>query len=166
MILYYRLLGVVAVLSLAMSGSLMWTLIAWLGEERGLALTLAGITGIIVSIGVQVDSNVVYYERIKEEVARGRSIRSAADGGFRSAYSTIIKADIASLIGAGLLYVLSVGSVRGFALFLGIATLLDLVVSYVFMRPAVILLARSRVARRPGRLGMVVPEEPNVEVVP
>jgi preprotein translocase subunit SecD len=157
--LYYRLLGAVALASLAISGGLLWSLIAWMGEYRGLALTLAGATGIIVSIGIAVDSNIVYYERIKEEVRRGRSVRSAADGGFRGAFSTMVKADTASLIGAAILYYVSVGSVRGFALFLGIATIIDLVVSLLFTRPAVVLLARSRAGSKPHWLGLVLPED-------
>jgi preprotein translocase subunit SecD len=157
--LYYRLLGAVALASLAISGGLLWALIAWMGEYRGLALTLAGATGIIVSIGIAVDSNIVYYERIKEEVRRGRSVRSAADGGFRGAFSTMVKADTASLIGAAILYYVSVGSVRGFALFLGIATVIDLVVSLLFTRPAVVLLARSRFGSNPHWLGLVLPED-------
>lgn len=144
MIAYYRVLGIVAMLSLAVSGGLLWTIISYIGTNSGLALTVAGATGIIVSIGVQVDSNVVYYERLKEEVRRGRSLRAAAESTFRGAFSTIVKADLASLIGAGLLFWLTVGAVRGFALFLGIATLLDLVVSFLFMRPLVVLIARSR----------------------
>ncbi len=154
MLLYYRLLGLVAICSLATSGAILWSIIAWLGESRGLALTLAGATGIIVSIGVQVDSNIVYYERIKEEVRRGRAVRSAADGSFRAAYSTIIWADLASLIGAGVLYQLTSGTVRGFALYLGITTLIDLAVSFFFMRPLVILVARRLVGEHPSRLGV------------
>jgi preprotein translocase subunit SecD len=158
MILYYRLLGVVAVIGLIVAAALLYSMIAWLGETRGLAITLAGMTGLVVSIGIQVDSNVVYYESVKEEVRRGRSVRAAAEGGFGGAFSTILKADIASLIGAGLLYYLSVGSVRGFALFLGLATLSDLLISLVVMRPAVIWLARSRFARKPSHLGLVLPD--------
>ena len=154
MLLYYRLLGLVAVSSLAISGATLWSIIAWLGESQGLALTLAGATGIIVSIGVQVDSNIVYYERIKEEVRRGRAVRSAAEGSFRAAFSTIIWADLASLIGAGVLYQLTTGTVRGFALYLGIATLIDLAVSFFFMRPLVVLVARRLVNERPSRLGL------------
>jgi preprotein translocase subunit SecD len=154
MLLYYRLLGLVAICSLATSGAILWSIVAWLGESRGLALTLAGATGIIVSIGVQVDSNIVYYERIKEEVRRGRAVRSAADGSFRAAFSTIIWADLASLIGAGVLYQLTTGTVRGFALYLGITTLIDLAVSYFFMRPLVILVARRLVGERPSRMGI------------
>jgi protein-export membrane protein SecD len=154
MLLYYRLLGLVAICSLATSGAILWSIVAWLGESRGLALTLAGATGIIVSIGVQVDSNIVYYERIKEEVRRGRAVRSAADGSFRAAFSTIIWADLASLISAGVLYQLTTGTVRGFALYLGITTLIDLAVSYFFMRPLVILVARRLVGERPSRMGL------------
>ncbi len=155
MLVYYRLLGIVAVASLAISGSILWSLISWLGESRGLALTLAGTTGIIVSIGVQVDSNIVYYERIKEEVRRGRAIRSAADASFRGAFSTIVWADLASLIGAGVLYQLTSGTVRGFALYLGLATLIDLAVSYFFMRPLVVFIARKLVNEEPRRLGVL-----------
>ena len=163
MLLYYRLLGLVAICSLAVSGATLWSIIAWLGESKGLALTLAGATGIIVSIGVQVDSNIVYYERIKEEVRRGRAVRSAAAGSFRAAFSTIVWADLASLIGAGVLYQLTSGTVRGFALYLGIATLIDLAVSFFFMRPLVVFVARRLVNERPTRLGLTtVTEEASV----
>lgn len=155
MLVYYRLLGIVAVASLAISGSVLWSLISWLGESRGLALTLAGTTGIIVSIGVQVDSNIVYYERIKEEVRRGRAVRSAADASFKGAFMTIVWADLASLIGAGVLYQLTSGTVRGFALYLGLATLIDLAVSYFFMRPLVVFIARRLVNEEPRRLGVL-----------
>ena len=155
MLLYYRLLGLVAVASLAISGSVLWSLISWLGESRGLALTLAGATGIIVSIGVQVDSNIVYYERVKEEVRRGRAVRSAADASFKAAFATIVWADLASLIGAGVLYQLTSGTVRGFALYLGLATLIDLAVSYFFMRPLVVFVARRLVREQPRRLGVL-----------
>ena len=163
MLFYYRLLGLVAICSLAVSGATLWSIIAWLGESKGLALTLAGATGIIVSIGVQVDSNIVYYERIKEEVRRGRAVRSAADGSFRAAFSTIVWADLASLIGAGVLYQLTSGTVRGFTLYLGITTLIDLAVSFFFMRPLVVFVARRLVNERPTRLGLTtVTEEASV----
>jgi preprotein translocase subunit SecD len=144
MCLYYRALGLVVLAGLMVSGSLMWTLIAWLGETRGLALTLAGATGIIVSIGVTVDSYVVYFERLKDDVRLGRSLRTSAERGFKSAYRTIIAADLVSLLAAGLLWWLTVGSVRGFAFFLGISTMLDMVVAYWFTRPLVILLSRTK----------------------
>ena len=144
MIMYYRALGVVVVLGLAVSGMLLWSFVSYLGATTGLALTLAGAVGIIVSVGVTVDSYVVFFERLKDEIRSGKTIRSSVDRGFTRAYRTIVAADISSLIGAGLLYALTVGSVRGFAFFLGISALLDLFVAYFFTRPMVSLLGRSR----------------------
>ncbi len=154
MLAYYRLLGVVAILSLMVSTGILWFLISWLGETRGLALSLSGAVGIILSIGVAVDSNIVYYERIKEEIRRGRAVRAAADGSFSGAFSTIVKADVASLIGAAVLFFLTIGAVKGFALYLGLATLIDIVVSYFFMRPMVVFLVRRFAADKPERLGV------------
>lgn len=144
MIAYYRLLGVVAIISLASGAMMLWTIIAYLGETRGLALTLAGVTGIIVSIGVSLDSNVVYYEHLKEDVYNGRTLRSSVDRSFSTAFSTIVKADMASIIGAGILYFLTVGAVRGFAFYLGLAALLDLVAFYFLLKPLVAIMVRSR----------------------
>ncbi len=144
MVLYYRLLGVVAIISLLSGAMMLWTIIAYLGETRGLALTLAGVTGIIVSIGISLDSNVVYYEHLKEDVYNGRTLRSSVDRSFSSAFSTIVKADSASLIGAAILYFLTVGAVRGFAFYLGLAALLDLIAFYFLLRPMVALMVRSR----------------------
>ena len=155
LIAYYRLLGLVAIASLGLSGAMLWTIIAWLGESQGLALTLAGVTGLIVAIGVSVDSNVVYFEHLKENVRSGRTLRSAVDRAFPVAYSTIVKADFASLIAAGVLYWLTSGPVRGFALYLGLATILDLVATYFFMGPVVGLMARgSGLYAHPGRFGI------------
>ena len=159
LLVYYRLLGLVAITSLALSGALLWTIIAWLGESRGLALTLAGVTGLIVAIGVSVDSNVVYFEHLKEDVRSGRTVRSAVDRAFPVAFSTIVKADFASLIAAVVLYVLTVGQVRGFALYLGLATILDLVATYFFMGPVIGLISRGAgLHARPGRFGIPAPE--------
>jgi preprotein translocase subunit SecD len=155
MIAFYRFLGVLAICKLAVEGALLWTIIAYLGTNSGLALTLAGVTGIIVSIGVSLDSNVVYYEHLREDVRNGRTIRSATDKAFHSAFSTIVKADVASLIGAFLLYWLTVGPVRGFAFYLGLAGILDLLCSWAFMRPSVKLATRSTWLRaRPKVLGI------------
>ena len=155
LIVYYRLLGLVAIASLGLSGAMLWTMIAWLGESRGLALTLAGVTGLIVAIGVSVDSNVVYFEHLKEDVRSGRTLRSAVDRAFPVAYSTIVKADFASLIAAGVLYWLTSGPVRGFALYLGLATILDLVATYFFMGPLIGLMSRgSGLYAHPGRFGI------------
>ncbi len=144
------MLGLLAIVKLGIEGALLWSIISYLGTSNGLALTLAGITGIIVSIGVSVDSNVVYYEHLKEDVHNGRTIRSATDKAFHSSFSTIVKADVASLIGAGLLWWLTVGPVRGFAFYLGLSTLLDLITSWAYMRPVVKLATRSKCAPQPS----------------
>ncbi|HSH59622.1 MAG TPA: protein translocase subunit SecD, partial [Acidimicrobiales bacterium] len=154
MILYYRALGVVVVLGLGVSGMLMWSIVSFLGQTQGLALTLAGAVGIIVSVGVTVDSYVVYFERLKDEIRSGKTIRSSVDRGFSRAYRTILIADFASLIGAALLYWLAVGSVRGFAFFLGLSTLLDMVIAYCFTRPMVVLLGRNRLFTEARWLGV------------
>jgi preprotein translocase subunit SecD len=159
MIAFYRILGVMAITKLVLEAALLWSIISYLGVNNGLALTLAGITGLIVSIGVSVDSNVVYYEHIKEDVRGGRTIRSATDKSFVTAWSTIVKADVSSLIGASLLWWLTVGPVRGFAFYLGLSTVLDLIASYFFMRPAVKRATQSGLAsRRPKLFGL--PEGP------
>ncbi|NNE72681.1 MAG: SecD/SecF family protein translocase subunit, partial [Acidimicrobiales bacterium] len=152
---YYRVLGLVALASLAISGALLWTIVAWLGESQGLTLTLAGITGLIVSIGVSVDSNIVYFEHLREDVRNGRTPRSAVDRAFPVAFSTIVKADVASLIGAILLYFLTTGAVRGFAFYLGLSVILDLVATYFFMGPAVRMITRgASFDENPGKWGV------------
>jgi len=118
--------------------------ISYLSSAHGLTLTLAGVTGIIVSVGVTVDSYVVYFERLKDEVRSGKTVRSSVDRGFSRAFRTILAADLVSLIGAGALYFLASGSVKGFAFFLGLSTVLDLAVAYFFMHPLVVLLAQRR----------------------
>jgi preprotein translocase subunit SecD len=142
MIAYYRLLGLVVILGLGVSGALLYSLVSGLGPSLHLALTLSGVTGIIVSVGITVDSYVVYFERLKDEVKTGRTVRSSVDRGFARSWRTILAADLVSLIGAGALWALAIGSVKGFALFLGLSTIIDLVVSYFFMHPLVSLLAR------------------------
>ncbi|TMK89234.1 MAG: protein translocase subunit SecD [Actinobacteria bacterium] len=143
MVLYYRALGLVVWLGLAVSGAMLYSIITFLGSS-GLALSLAGVTGIIVSVGDTVDSYSVYFERLKDEIRSGKTIRSSVDRGFKRAYRTILAADLVSIFAAGTLYILSVGAVRGFAFFLGLSTLLDLITAYVFTRPMVVLLGRSR----------------------
>jgi len=142
MVLYYRLLGLVVIAGLLVSAAFIYALISYLGTSIGLTLTLAGVTGLIVSVGVTVDSYVVYFERLKDEVRTGRTVRSSVDRGFTRSFRTIVAADLVSLIGAAVLYFLAIGSVRGFAFFLGVSTILDLLVSYFFMHPLVSLMAR------------------------
>jgi preprotein translocase subunit SecD len=143
MMLYYRILGLVVVAGVAVSGALIWSVVSLLSKTSGLALSLSGITGIIISVGVTVDSYVVFFERLKDEVRAGRSMRNGAQRGFAGAWHTILVADLVSLLGAVVLWYLTVGSVRNFAFFLGLSTLCDLGVAYFFTRPAVLLLART-----------------------
>ncbi|MGF1598234.1 MAG: protein translocase subunit SecD [Acidimicrobiales bacterium] len=151
----YRLAGLVAILGLVISAVLLWSIVAWFGEYRGLALTLAGVVGLVVSVGVSADSNIVYFESVKDAYRNGRRMTTAVERAYRGAISTIVKADMVSLIAAGLLYFLTVGAVRGFAFYLGLATLLDLFISWLFMRPALAFLAERRVVQdRPGLLGL------------
>jgi preprotein translocase subunit SecD len=154
MLVYYRGLAVVVLGGIVISAAILWAVISYLGETRGLALTLAGATGIIVSVGVTVDSYVVYFERLKDDRRLGRSFRSSAQRSWKSAWRTILAADIVSLIGAVLLWYLTVGSVRGFAFFLGLSTLIDIVVAYFYLRPAVSLLSRSHFGKGDHLLGV------------
>ena len=113
-----------------------------MGQSFGTTIDLAGVIGIIVSIGITVDSYIVYFERLKDEARSGRTIRSSVDRGFQSAWRTVLAADAVSFLGAVVLYYFSVGAVQGFALFLGLSTILDVIVTYFFTRPFVILLGR------------------------
>ena len=141
MFFYYRVLALVVFIGVLLSGMTTYALIAWLGSTQGLSLTLAGIVGLIVSLGVTVDSYIVYFEKLKDEVRHGRSVRSSLDSGFKSAFRTILAADLISLFGAITLFYLAAGSVRGFAFFLGVSTALDILFSVCFMHPFVKLLA-------------------------
>lgn len=155
LLFYYRLAGLVALGGLVLSGLLLWSIIAWFGENLGLALTLAGVVGLIVSVGVSADSNIVYFENVKDAYRNGRTVPTSVERAYQSAIATIFKADFVSLIAAVLLYVLTVGAVRGFAFYLGLATLLDLFISWLFMRPALAFFARRQaVIDNPSLLGL------------
>ena len=144
-IFYYRALGIVVVSGLVVTASLLWAIVSALGHSGlNLTLDLAGVTGLIVSVGITVDSYIVYFERLKDEARAGRSVRTSVDKSFRGAFRTVLAADLVSLAAAVVLYLLSVGTVRGFAFFLGLSTLLDVITTYFFTRPLVILLGRSR----------------------
>ena len=145
MILYYRALGIVVIFGFAVWGALMYSVVSWLGETQGLALTLAGVTGMIMSIGVTADSYIVFFERLKDDVRAGRTLRSTTERSFKRAFRTILAANVTSFIGAGVLWWLTVGSVRGFALFLGLSTVLGVIVTWFYTRPVVIWLSRHRV---------------------
>lgn len=143
-ILYYRMLGAVVVAGLAVTAALLWAIISALGQTSvAPSFDLAGVTGLIVSIGITVDSYIVYFERLKDETRAGRSVRTSLDRGFASAWRTVLAADTVSLLAAVLLYFLAVSSVKGFAFFLGLSTLLDILVTWFFTRPTVMLLGRN-----------------------
>jgi preprotein translocase subunit SecD len=154
MLAFYRLLGLVVLLGLTLSGMAIYTLVTYLGHSIGLTLTLAGVTGLIVSVGVTVDSYVVYFEKLKDEVRTGRTVRSSIDRAFQKSFRTILAADLVSLIGAVVLYALAIGSVRGFAFFLGVSVLLDLALSYFFMHPLVYFLAQRSSLVTAKRVGI------------
>jgi len=143
LLVYYRALGLVAVASLLVAAAVTYALFVILGRQLGFTLSLAGVAGAIVAIGITADSFIVYFERIRDEIREGRSLRAAGDAGWIRARKTILAADFVSLLAAVVLYFMSVGSVRGFAFTLGLTTLVDIFVAFLFTRPLVSLLMRT-----------------------
>jgi len=143
LLFYYRLLGIVAWFGMSIWAILALALISVAGAQFSYALTLAGVAGLVISLGITADSYIVFFERLKDEVRSGKSARSSVQPAFKRAYKTIVAADIVTGIAAVVLYITAVSSVRGFALTLGVATLLDLFVVWFFKRPTVFLIARS-----------------------
>ncbi|WP_344670097.1 protein translocase subunit SecD [Catenulispora yoronensis] len=144
LVVYYRGLAVVAVASLVISGVLTYALATLLGPAMGFRLSLAGVAGLVVAIGITADSFVIYFERLRDEVREGRSLRTAVDHGWTRARRTIISSDFVSFLAAFVLYEVSVGTVKGFAFTLGLTTLLDIIVVFMFTKPVVTLLARRK----------------------
>ncbi len=165
---YYRALGLVAVFSLVIAGVITYCLFVLFGRTLGFTLTLAGVTGAIVAIGITADSFIVYFERLRDEVRDGKTLRVAAETGWIRARRTLLAADFVSLLGAVVLYVLSIGSVRGFAFALGLTTVIDVIVAFTFTRPIVAILATTRFFQSghplsgvdPRRLGIPDPPAP------
>ncbi len=143
MIVYYRKLAVIIIAGLIVWGMAVYVAAALVSQWTNYAFTLAGATGIIVAVGVTVDSYVVFFERLKDEARAGRSLRNAAPRAFTLTWRTIVSADVVAFLGSAILFWLSVGSVKGFALYLGLTTICDMLVCYFFTRPAVFLVARS-----------------------
>ena len=141
-VLYYRALGLVTVGSLIVSAALLYLTFLVLGKNIGFTLTLAGIAGAIVAIGVTADSFIVYFERIRDEAREGRTLRTAVESGWARARHTIIVADMVSVLAAVLLYFFAVGGVRGFAFTLGLTTVIDLLIVFIFTKPLVTILAK------------------------
>ena len=166
--IYYRALGLVAVASLLIAAAITYEVFVILGRQLGLALSLAGVAGAIVAIGITADSFVVYFERIRDEVREGRSLRAAGDAGWVRARRTILAADFVSFLAAIVLYFLSVGNVRGFAFTLGLTTIVDVVVAFLFTRPLVSLLMRTKFFQSGSHWTGISPDRLGVkaEIVP
>ena len=162
---YYRALGLVVISGLVLTAMMLWAIISALGHTSvAPSFDLAGITGLIVSIGITVDSYIVYFERLKDETRSGRSVRTSVDRGFKSAWRTVWAADFVSLIAAVVLYFFAVGNVKGFAFFLGLSTIMDMAVTWFYTRPLVILLGQSNRLQGTGAFsiatGLQVPTAP------
>ena len=144
LLLYYRVLGLVAVMSLAVAGGLLYLFVVIFSKTIGLTLTLAGVAGAIVAVGITADSFIVYFERMRDELRDGRSLRQACDSGWVRARRTLLAADFVTLLAAVVLYFLSIGSVRGFAFILGLTTVIDLIIAFWFTHPVVVLMGRRK----------------------
>ncbi|MDR1430715.1 MAG: protein translocase subunit SecD [Propionibacteriaceae bacterium] len=143
-VIYYRGLAVVVVASLGIAGLLTYAFIVILGLGMGYALNLPGIAGAIVAIGVTADSFIIYFERIRDEAREGRSLRTSIESGWIRSRKTILVADSVSLLSAVVLWILAVGSVRGFAFTLGLTTLIDIAIVFFFTKPMMTLLGKTK----------------------
>lgn len=158
LLLYYRLLGLVAVLSLAVAGAILYLTVVIFSKTIGLTLTLAGVAGAIVAVGITADSFIVYFERMRDELRDGRTLRQACDSGWVRARRTLLAADFVTLLAAVVLYFLSVGSVRGFAFILGLTTVIDLIMAFWFTHPIVVLLGRTKIMQSGSKLTGLDPD--------
>jgi preprotein translocase subunit SecD len=156
-ILYYRALSIVVVGSLALAAIQVLLSLALLSKAVGYTLTLAGIAGTIMAIGVTADSFIVYFERIKDEIREGKPLRVAVETGWQRARRTIVVADLVGGISAIVLYIVSVGSVKGFAFTLGLTTIIDLIIIFFFTKPLVSLLGKSKYFQKGSRYSGVSP---------
>jgi preprotein translocase subunit SecD len=163
---YYRGLGIVVVASLAVAGLITYACIVLLGSSVGFALNLPGIAGAIVAIGVTADSFVIYFERIRDEVREGRSLRTAVETGWRRARQTILIADAVAMLSAVVLFILAIGSVKGFAFTLGLTTLIDVLITFMFTKPLMTLLARTKFFGTGHRLSGLDPRHLGVQALP
>ncbi|MEV2253693.1 protein translocase subunit SecD [Streptomyces sp. NPDC050147] len=144
LVAYYRGLAFIALLSLVASGILTYTIMTLLGPAIGFALNLPAVCGAIVAIGITADSFIVYFERIRDEIREGRTLRPAVERAWPRARRTILVSDFVSFLAAAVLYVVTVGKVQGFAFTLGLTTLLDVVVVFLFTKPLMTIMARKK----------------------
>jgi len=151
---YYRLYGLISLFTLLVAGMLVYGALILLGRWIGYTLDLSGVAGLIIGIGTTADSFVVLYERIKDEVRRGRTFRSATLNGWDRAKETIVTGNMVTLIGAVVIYFLAVGEVKGFAFTMGLTTIFDLLVTFLITAPLMILASRSKYWSKPSVNGM------------
>jgi preprotein translocase subunit SecD len=143
-LLQYRLLGFVTIFSLVVSAIITYEVVTYLSWQADYRLSLAGVAGLIVAIGITADSFIVYFERIRDELRDGRGLESAVEAGWKRAIRTVLASDSVNLLAAVILFILAVGDVKGFALTLGLTTIIDVVVVSLFTHPTLQLLARVR----------------------
>ncbi|CRK58116.1 Protein-export membrane protein SecD (TC 3.A.5.1.1) [Alloactinosynnema sp. L-07] len=157
---YYRLLGVLMILSLVLSGIVVFAVLVLLGRWIGFTLDLAGIAGFIVAIGITADSFVIFFERLKDEIREGRTFRSAVPKAWIRSRRTILSADAVQFLAAAVLYVLAVGQVRGFAFTLGMSTVLDLVVVFLVTHPLLAIASKSKLLSNSKLSGLGAVQRP------
>jgi preprotein translocase subunit SecD len=143
LLFYYRGLGLVAIASLIVAAAVTYGMVLLLGQGVGFTLTLPGIAGLIVAIGITADSFIVFFERLRDEVRDGKSLRLAVESGWKRARGTILAADAVSIMAALILFIFAIGVVRGFAFALGLTTLIDILVVFCFTKPLITVLART-----------------------
>jgi len=162
-LLYYRGLGIVVVASLGVAAAVTYAAVLFLSENAGFTLTLPGIAGLIVAVGITADSFIVYFERIRDELREGKSLRVAVELGWVRARSTCLAADAVSLLAAVVLYIFAIGVVKGFAFALGISTVIDLIVFFLFTKPMVTWLARFKFFRTGNKWSGLSPDHVGIE---
>ncbi|MHB9849803.1 protein translocase subunit SecD [Streptomyces sp. Tue6028] len=144
LVVYYRGLSLIAIASLLVSAVLTYVIMSLLGPTIGFALNLPAVCGAIVAIGITADSFIVFFERIRDEIREGRSLRPAVERAWPRARRTILVSDFVSFLAAAVLFIVTVGKVQGFAFTLGLTTLLDVVVVFFFTKPLMTILARRK----------------------
>jgi preprotein translocase subunit SecD len=165
-LLYYRGLGLVVIASLVVAGVVTYGTVLVLSHVAGFTLTLPGIAGLIVAVGITADSFIVYFERIRDDMREGRSMRVAVETGWAKARNTCLAADAVSLLAAVVLYIFAIGVVRGFAFALGVSTVIDVAVFFWFTKPTMTLLARRRFFNGGHRLSGLSSETLGIDEAP
>jgi preprotein translocase subunit SecD len=165
-LVYYRGLGLVVIASLLMAGAVTYGMVLLLSEAAGFTLSLPGIAGLIVAVGITADSFIVFFERIRDEMRDGKSMRVAVEAGWARARNTCLAADAVSLLAAVVLYIFAAGVVKGFAFALGISTIIDLAIFFWFTHPMVSWLAKHRFFNQGHKLSGLDPEALGIDRLP